>query len=130
MQTTAAIGNRQPPARGPEARHELEARQELAALLAGAEDLAAEFYDSTIELAVHLRARRAAAGQAVDVEAVILDLEACLRSTPPAFPEDVRPGVGRLTGAGLAAAIDKARSEFDRLIREHLAFARTALEGK
>jgi hypothetical protein len=113
--------------RDPAGERELEARLELAALLAGADDLDGD-YDSTIELALHLKARRAAAGQAVDVGVVVLDLEACLRSQPPATPEDVRPGVGRLTGAALVTAIDAARAQFDRRIRQHLAIARTALE--
>jgi hypothetical protein len=46
------------------------------------------------------------------------------------LPEDVRAGVGRLTGAALAAAADEARAAFDVKIGEHLAFARTALAGK
>lgn len=96
---------------------ELEGRRELAALLAGAADLAGD-YDSTIELARHLRAQRAAAGQAVDIDAVILDLEACLRSAPPVLPEDGRPGVRRLTGADLVDAIASARAGFERRIRD------------
>jgi hypothetical protein len=98
----------------------LEARRELAALLAGAKDLAGD-YDSTIELAEYLQTRRAADGLAVDVESVLLDLEACLRSAPPPLLEDVVCGT-RLAGAELTAAVQRARTEFDRRIREHLVF--------
>ena len=105
----------------------LQLRRELAVLRAGARDLAGD-YDSTIELAEHLRARRAANGQAVDVDAVLLDLEACIRSAPPLLDE---VGCGaRLAGAELTAAVDRARAEFDRRIREHLAFARTGLQNR
>ena len=106
----------------------LEARRELAALLAGAKDLDGD-YDSTIELAEYLQARRAADGLAVDVESVLLDLEACLRSAPPPLLEDVVCGT-RLSGGELHDRLERARTEFDRRIREHLAFARTALEGR
>jgi hypothetical protein len=99
----------------------LELRRELAALLAGATDLNGD-YDSTIELTRHLWDRRAA-------EVVLLDLEACIRSAPPPLLEDVRQGAGRLTYPELATAVERARADFDRRIREHLAFARTALYG-
>lgn len=102
------------------------ARRELAELLAGARDLAGD-YDSTIELARHLQAQRAAAGQPVDVEAVLLDLETCLRAQPPLLDETIR--MPRVTGRALAIAVQRARVAFDRRIREHLAFAQTALEG-
>lgn len=46
------------------------ARRQLAELLAGARDLDGD-YDSSIELARHLRDRRAAAGQPVDADAVL-----------------------------------------------------------
>jgi hypothetical protein len=68
-------------------------------------------------------------GLAGDVESVLLDLEACLRSAPPPLLEDVVCGT-RLTGAELTAAVHSARTEFDRRIREHLVFARTALQGR
>jgi hypothetical protein len=102
------------------------AGRELAELLAGARDLDGD-YDSTIELGRHLRARRAAAGRPVDVEAVLLDLEACLRAQPPLLDDRLR--IPRLTGPALSAAVQRARADFDRRIREHLAFARTGLEG-
>lgn len=64
--------------------------QELVELLAGARDLDGE-YDSTIELARHLRRRRQVDGQPADVPAVLADLEAAVRAstalvggTPPA----------------------------------------------
>jgi hypothetical protein len=57
----------------------LRAGRELAALRAGSKDLDDD-YDSTIELAEHLWARRAADRHPVDVESVLLELEACLRS--------------------------------------------------
>jgi hypothetical protein len=106
----------------------MEAGRELAALLAGVKDLDGD-YDSTIELAEYLQSRRAASGLAVDVDAVLLDLEASLRSAPPPLLEDVVCGT-RLSGGELHDRLERARIEFDRRIREHLAFARTALEGK
>lgn len=103
-----------------------ETRRELAALLTGAKDLAGD-YDSTIELAEYLQARRAADGRLSGVESVLLDLEACLRSSPPPLLEDVVCGT-RLSGAELTAAVERARIDFDRWIREHLVGARTALQ--
>lgn len=103
------------------------ARRELAELLAGARDLDGD-YDSTIELARHLHAQRAAAGQPVDVDAVLLDMETCLRAQPPLLDDTIR--MPRLTGPALATAIQQTRGEFDRRIREHLAFARAGLDGR
>lgn len=82
-------------------------------MLAGARDLDGD-YDSTIELARHLRAQPAAAGQATDVDAVLLDLEACLRSQPPLLDDTVK--VPRLAGPALTAAVQRARADFDRRI--------------
>jgi hypothetical protein len=104
------------------------ARRKLAVLLAGAKDLDGDD-DSIIELADYLRAGRVAAGQPADVESVLLDLETSLRSSPPALLEDVVCGT-RPSGAELTAAAARARDEFDRRIREHLAFARSALQGR
>jgi hypothetical protein len=91
-----------------------DARRQLAALLAGAKDLDRDC-DSTIELAEYLQSRRAAGGLAVDVESVLLDLEASLRAAPPPLLPDVVCGTG-LSGAELTAAVDRARTEFDRRI--------------
>ena len=110
-----------------EARAEQAARRELAEMLAGARDLDGD-YDSSIELAIHLRSQRAQAGQPVDTDSVVLDLEACLRSASPLPDDSIRSP--RLTGAQLAAAVQAARTDFDRRIRQHLAFARTALQDK
>jgi len=102
------------------------ARWELAELLAGARDLGGD-YDSTIELARHLWAQRASAGRPVEVDMVLLDLEACLRAQPPLLDETIR--MPRLAGPALAAAVQQARADFERRIRGHLAFARAGLEG-
>lgn len=104
-----------------------EALRELAGLRAGARDLDGD-YDSTIELARHLRAQRARAGQPTDADSVMLDLEACLRSATPLPDNTIRNP--RLTGQALTDALQRARAEFDRRIREHLAFARTGLLGR
>jgi hypothetical protein len=85
-------------------------------------------YDSTIELAQHPRDRRADAGQPVDVDSVLLDLEASIRSSPPALLAAVQHGEIRLSCAELATEVERARAELDRRIRQHLAIARTALE--
>jgi hypothetical protein len=103
------------------------ARRQLAELLAGARDLDGD-NDSSIELARHLRDQRAAAGKPVDVDAVLLDLEACLRAQPPPLDDTIR--MPRLTGTALDAAVQRARAEFDRRFRQHLAFARAGLEGR
>jgi hypothetical protein len=111
----------------PHARGEQGARRELAELLAGARDLDGD-YDSSIELARHLQARRAQVGEPTDIESVVLDLEACLRSASPLPDDGIR--APRLTGQQLVAALQAARTDFDRRIRQHLAFARTALPNK
>ena len=105
----------------------LRLRRELAALRDGVKDLAGD-YDSTIELAGHLRDRRAAAGRPVDVDSVLLDLEASIRSAPPPLLEDVHRGAGRASCSELAGEVERLRAELDRLMRLHLAFARTALQ--
>ena len=105
---------------------EMGRRRELAGLLAGVRDLDCD-YDSTIELARHLRAQRASAGQPTDIGVVLRDLEACLRALPPLLDDTVK--APRLAGPPLTAALERARREFDRRIRQHLAFAQTALEA-
>ena len=101
--------------------------QELAELLAGARDLDGD-YDSTIELARHLRRRRRATGQPADVAAVLADLEATLRAST-ALVGGIPASCERLHGEQLTEALATARREFDRRLGEHLAYARTALEG-
>jgi hypothetical protein len=105
---------------------EQDARRELALLLAGARDLADD-YDSTIELARHLRSQRTRAGQPADVESVLLDLQACLRSAAPLPDDSIR--CPRLTGQALTEALQQAQTRFDRAISAHLAFARTGLQA-
>jgi hypothetical protein len=58
---------------------------------------------------------------------VLLDLEACLRTQRPLLDDTIR--IPRLAGPALSAAVQLARADFDRRIREHLAFARAGLEG-
>jgi hypothetical protein len=104
-----------------------QARRQLAELLAGARGLDGD-YDSTIELACQLQAGRARAGQPAGVDQVLIDLEACLRAQPPLLDETIR--CPRLTGRPLTAEVQRARADFDRRIRQHLAFARTSLEAR
>ncbi|HJQ03038.1 MAG TPA: hypothetical protein VJ851_15690 [Jatrophihabitans sp.] len=56
------------------------------------------------------------------------ELEACLRSAPPLIDDSIR--CARLTGTDLNAAVRRARAEFDRQIRAHLAFARPGLQDQ
>ncbi|MFL6163517.1 MAG: hypothetical protein ACJ74U_14985 [Jatrophihabitantaceae bacterium] len=48
-----------------------------------------------------------------------------LRAQPPLLDETIR--CPRLAAPSLAVALDRAGADFDRRIREHLAFARTGL---
>ena len=103
---------------------ELGRRRELAELLAGARDLASD-YDSTIALAQHLQDHRRRAGQPADIDQVLADLEATLGASTPLID-----GLPRLRDAQLTAALATARRDYNRRIAEHLAYARTALEGR
>jgi hypothetical protein len=96
-----------------------ELRMRLATARAGIADLQAE-WDTTVELARHLRACRREAGQPDITAAVLSDLEIAMRASAP-LPHSLPP-------AALMAEVHRAERAYDRLIGQHLAYAREALD--
>lgn len=98
-------------------------RTQLATLLAGVEDLQEE-WETTVELAQHLRAQRRHRGQPADTTAVLADLEAVMRGSH-GLPERA-PQLATIPE--LLRAIENAQTKYGDLISQHLAWAATALE--
>jgi hypothetical protein len=100
-----------------------ELRMRLATARAGIADLQAE-WDTTVELARHLRARRRDAGQPASTAAVLADLEIAMRASAP-LPHAMPPAA---PVAELRRAVHRAERDYDRLLGQHLAYARDALD--
>lgn len=98
-------------------------RMRLATARAGIADLQAE-WDTTVELARHLRARRREAGQADSTAAVLADLEISMRASAP-LPHTLPPAT---PVAELRRAVHQAERDYARLISQHLTYARETLD--
>jgi hypothetical protein len=98
-------------------------RSQLAILLAAVEDLRQE-WDTTVELAHHLRRQRQQHHQPASTAAVLADLEAIMRASA-AFPT----GAHRLTTlAELLPVIENTQKTYEDLLARHLAYAAEHLD--
>jgi hypothetical protein len=100
-----------------------ELRMRLATARAGIADLQAE-WDTTVELARHLRGRQRDAGRPDSTAAVLVDLEISMRASAP-LPRTLPPAT---PVAELRRAVHRAERDYDRLISQHLTYAREALD--
>ncbi|MEO6701000.1 MAG: hypothetical protein ABI140_19260 [Jatrophihabitantaceae bacterium] len=98
-------------------------RLRLSSLLAAAEDLREE-WDTTTELAEHLRTQRRRVGQDASLATVLADLEVLMRASA-AFP--TTPHRYRSIGE-LLPAIAQAERAYEDLLRRHLAHAGQCLQ--
>ena len=89
-------------------------------MLGGIDNLETD-WDSTAELARHLRKQRELTGRPADTAAVIADLEAILHGSMPLLP-DYKPKPATLDQ--LLPAIDNAQRRYDDLIRQHVTLGR------